>query len=187
MSEIEISNLSNNSFANYQREYSKLCERFKEVQDKQGAIGSIWDGVKNITGVGTSEVKCATMLEKFKNGDISFEEAAKYIEKYDVKQNDSTDLISNILTGVASIAATTVAGLMGGPILPILALGAGVGALTKTGLKFLDRATNNVKNDEYEAKLIAKDVISGAVTGATSAVPSGIAKGISTGNKALAI
>ena len=187
MSETTITNLTNKSPAHFRREYAELCQQFQNVKDKQGAVGSLWDGVKSITGVGVSESKCSSMLEKFKNGEISFEQAANYIEKYDSKQTDTTDLIANIVTGVAAIATTTIAGIMGGPILPILALGAGTGAIFKTAFKFVDRATNGVQNDEYNAKLIAKDVISGAVTGAASAVPSGIAQGVKTGSRALAI
>ena len=182
-----VSGLTNKSVAEYKKAYAELSNLFEDVKDKQGAIGSLWDDVKGITGVGVSEEKCASMLEKFKNGEINFEQAASYIEKYDTKQNDTTDLIANILTGVASISATTIAGVMGGPLLPILALGAGVGAITKACIKFFDRATNKVQNDEFDAKLIAKDVVTGAVTGATSAVPSGVAQGIKTGSKALAI
>ena len=187
MDEIGLTGLTNKPLAVSQNEYAQLSAHLQDVKDKQGAIGSLWDDVKGITGVGLSEEKCDSVLEQFKSGKISFEEAADCIEKYDSKQNNSTDLTANILTGTASIAATTIAGVMGGPLLPIIALGAGVGAVAKTGLKFLDRATNKVENDEFDAKLIAKDVISGAVTGATSAVPSGVAKGIKEGSKALAI
>ena len=187
MSELTVSNLTDNSYAEYKHGYAELSERFQSVKDKQGAIGSLWDSVKGITGVGISEEKCTSMLEKFKNGEITFEQAANYIDRYDTKQNDTTDLIANIVTGVAAIAATTVAGVMGGPLLPILAIGAGVGAAVKTGFKFFDRATNNVQNDEYDAKLVIKDVITGAVTGAASAAPSGIKSAIAKGDRALAI
>ena len=187
MDDMVISQSANNLNAHYSKEYNALVNYYQNAKDKQGAIGDLWNGIKDLTGVGISENKCDSMLEKYKNGQINFEEAVKYIEKFDKKQNDSTDLIANILTGTASIATTTIMGVMGGPLLPILALGAGVGAVTKTALKLFDRATNDVKNDEFDVKTITKDVISGAVTGATSAVPSGIAQGIKTGNKALAI
>ena len=187
MSGMGVTKPTNNNYAEYKREYAELNERFEDVKDKQGAIGSLWDSVKGITGVGVSEEKCSSMLEKFKNGEVNFEQAADYIEKYDVKQKDTTDLIANILTGVSAIATTTIAGVMGGPILPVIALGAGVGAATKTVIKLFDRATNKVENDEFDAKTIAKDIISGALTGATSAVPSGVAKGIKAGSKAMAV
>jgi len=167
--------------------YNELRSHFEDIQDKQGAIGSLWNDVKGITGIGTSEKKCDSMLEKYRNGEISFEQAANYVDSFDKKQSDTTDLIANIVTGVAAIATTTLAGVMGGPLLPILAIGAGVGAVTKTGFKLFDRATNKVKNDEFEAKTMIKDFVSGAVTGAASAVPSGISKGIKDGNKILAV
>lgn len=202
MAEIELSSLSgsplvyengyyrpasNSEYLEYKKEYAELEAKLNDVQDKQGVCGSIWNDVKEVTGLGTSQSKCETMLEKFKNGEINFEEAAEYIEKFDKKQDNMLDLTSNILTGVAAIAATTIAGVMGGPLLPIIGIGAGVGAVVKAGLKFFDRATNNVVNDEYDAKLIAKDIVTGAVTGATSAVPSGVSAGIKQGSKALAI
>ena len=167
MGETAITALTNNSFAEYKQEYAELNAHLQDVKDKQGAIGSLWDGVKNFTGVGVSEKKCDSMLEKFKNGEIDFEEATEYIEKYEKKQSDTTDLIVNILTGTASIAATIAMGCVGAPL---LAVGAGIGALAKTGLKFVDRATNKVENDEFDSKLVAKDILSGAVTGAVSAV-----------------
>ena len=187
MSGMEVKNPTSNSYSDYKNKYAELNNYFQNVKDKQGAIGTLWNDIKGITGIGASEEKCSGMLEKFKNGEINFEQAADYIEKYDTKQKDSTDLIANILTGVSAIAATTIAGVMGGPLLPILGLGAGVGAVAKAAIKFFDRATNKVQNDAFDAKQIAKDVISGAVTGATSAVPSGVAKGIKAGSKALAV
>ena len=54
-------------------------------------------------------------------------------------------------------------------------------------MKVADRATNNIKDDEFDSKTIAKDVISGAVTGMTSAVSSGIGAGIKTGKIMLSI
>ena len=100
------------------------------------------------------------MLEKYKNGQISLEEAMEYIEDFEKKQENAVNLISNIATGIGSIALATTA-VAGGPIGWGLALakGAPIGAAIKTGLKTLDRATNNVEGDELDGKELIKDAI----------------------------
>ena len=164
-----------------------LTSKLEEVNDKQGFLGSIWNGFKEITGAGVSKSDCENMVEKYKKGEISFDEAINYIEKFGKKQSTMSDLGANIITGVASIATATA--LMGSAALWALAFLAGspVGAVVKTGVKLLDRATNNVKNDALDGKQMLKDAISGAVTGTTSAVSSGVGLGIKAGKFGLAV
>lgn len=164
-----------------------LDAKFAEVKNKQGFIGNIWNDIKEITGAGLSESDCESMLEKYKKGEISFDEALSYIEKYDKKQDNMTDLGANIATGIGAIAAATC--LASGPVgwAAALLFGAPVGAILKTGIKLLDRATNKVKGDEFDAKQMTKDAISGAVTGMTSAVSSGVGAGIKAGSLKLAV
>lgn len=164
-----------------------LKQKFQEVKDKQGVLGSVWNDIKEITGCGFSEKDCKSMLDKYNRGEISFDEAVEYINKYDKKQNNMSDLGANIITGIASIAAATCA--ISGPIgwAAALLVGAPVGAAVKAGVKILDRYTNKVKGDEFDKKQITKDVISGAVTGMTSAVSSGVGAGIKAGSFKLAV
>ena len=164
-----------------------LETKFQEVKDKQGFLGSVWNDVKESTGLGVSSVDCRSMLDKYRNGEVSFDEALEYINSFDNKQSNMSELGANIITGVASIAAATA--LFGSAPLWALAfaVGAPVGALVKTGVKILDRATNNVKDDEFNAKQILKDAISGAVTGTASAVSSGVGAGIKAGSLKLAV
>lgn len=168
-----------------------LDAKLAEVKDKQGFLGSIWNGFKELTGVGQSGSDCENMAERYKKGEVSFDEAVEYIAKYDKKQKNMSDLGANIVTGVAAIATATklAAVLTSGPIgwVSALVFGAPVGAIVKAGVKLLDRATNNVKNDEFDAKQITKDVISGAITGTTSAVSSGVGVGIKAGKFGLAV
>lgn len=164
-----------------------LKSRFAEINDKQGVLGSIWNGVKEITNSGVSKSDCENILEKYNKGEISFDKALEYINNYDKKQNNATELEANIVTGIASIAFATC--MATGPIGwgAALLFGAPVGALVKAGIKIFDRATNKVKNDEFDTKQITKDMISGAVTGAASAVSSGVGAGIKAGKLSLSV
>ena len=165
-----------------------LNERLSQVKDEQGLLGNIWNGIKEITNLGQSASDCDSMLEKFNSGEVSFEEAVQYIDSFDNKQDNMSGLLSNVLTGVGTIA-TTVLAVGTGPVGWGLALlkGAPVGAAIKTGINLLDRATNNVQGDEFDVKEIAKDAISGAMTGATSAVSSGVGAGIKAGKAGISI
>ncbi|MBQ2983924.1 MAG: hypothetical protein IJD57_03925 [Candidatus Gastranaerophilales bacterium] len=165
-----------------------LEEKLQEVKDEQGFIGKMWNGFKEFTNLGQSSSDCDSMLEKYKNGQISFEEAVKYIDEFDKKQNSMTNLFANIATGTGAIALATVA-VASGPIGwgAAFMYGAPIGAALKTGIKAADRATNNVEGDALNAKSMAKDAISGAITGATSAVSSGIMAGVKEGKLALSL
>ncbi len=159
-----------------------LEQRLEEIEDKQGFLGQFCNGVKEFTNLGVSASDCESMLEDFKKGKITFEEAVNYIEKYENKQDNMTGLLSNVLTGIGAITAT-IAAMGTGPIGwgVAIAQGAPIGAFLKTSINTLDRATNDIKGDTLSAKTIAKDVISGAMTGATSAVSSGVGIGIRSG------
>ncbi len=158
-----------------------LENKLEQVKGEQGIFGKTWNGIKEISGLGTSEKKCETMLEKYEDGEVSFDEAMEYLNKFESKQENTTELAKNILTGVGAIAvATTTAGTGLGFVAAAQA-GAPIGAAIKTTLGVADRATNDVKDDALNAKNIAKDTISGAITGMTSAVSSGVGKGIVNG------
>lgn len=165
-----------------------LEEKFEEIQDKQGMFGKFWNGVKEITTLGQSSSDCESMLEKYKNGEVSFAEAVEYLEEYEKKQDTMTNLQANILTGIGGIAVATTAAAAG-PIGWGLAIAAGapIGAVLKTGLKTIDRATNDVQGDEFDVKQMGKDAISGALTGVTSAVSSGVGLGITKANLGLSL
>lgn len=159
-----------------------------EAKSEQGFIGKAWNGVKETFDAGLSESDCDDIIKQYNHGEVTFEEAINTINDYHEKQSSMTDLFANIATGIASIALVTAA-VSAGPIgwVTALALGAPIGAAVKTGLKIADRATNNIKDDEFDSKAITKDVISGAVTGMTSAVSSGIGAGIKAGKLGLSI
>ena len=166
----------------------ELEDKLKQIQDEQGFLGKSWNGFKEITGLGVSNSDCEKLLDKYNNGEISFEEAVQYIEDFKSKQETMSELGANILTGIGAIAFATTA-LAAGPIgwIAAIAKGAPIGAALKAGIKTLDRASNNVEGDTLDAKQITKDAISGALTGTTSAVSSGVGAGIKAGKIGLSI
>lgn len=183
---VEAVNLATTNISRSQG--SKALEnRFAEINAKQGVLGSIWNGFKETTGTGVSKSDCEKMIEKYNIGAVSFDEAIEYINSFEAKQDEMSDLQANILTGVGAIALATCA--VAGPIGWVAALtyGAPIGALLKTGIKLLDRASNKVQGDELDGKQMTKDVISGAITGMTSAVWSGVGEGIKAGKIALSV
>ena len=42
-----------------------LAARFKEIDDKQGFLGSIWNNIKEATNTGVSKSDCQNMLLKY--------------------------------------------------------------------------------------------------------------------------
>ena len=175
-----------------------LEQKLQSVEDEQGFLGQFWNGVKEFTTLGVSTSDCDDMLDKYRKGEISFEEAANYIDEFGEKQENMSGLLSNILTGAGSIAIATaavasggwaalglkgVAGLAAKTISwgSAFAFGAPAGAILKTSINTLDRATNDIEGDALDGKQMAKDAISGALTGATSAVSSGMGATIKAG------
>lgn len=172
--------------ANYESAY--LEEKLQKAKDEQGFLGNIWNGVKEFTNLGQSASDCDYMLDKYNAGKISFEEAVAYIEEFENKQENMTNLFSNILTGTGSIAATVMA-LGTGPVgwAAAIAAGAPAGAILKTAIKTADRATNGIEGDALDANEMLKDALSGALTGATSAVSSGVGAGIKAGKIGISV
>ena len=157
-----------------------LNKTWSQIQAKQGFIGKTWNGIKEITNLGQSASDCESMLQKYKNHEISIDEAMEYIESFDKKQTEATNLITNILTGIAAIALSTSVLGVGTKIkwLKAIKYGAPIGAAVKAFLKGTDRATNNIEGDALDGKNILKDTLSGAVTGTVSAVSSGVYAGV---------
>ena len=157
---------------NSDKNVEELYAQLSEVEDKQGAIMNAWNGVKEFTNIGTSVEKCDEAIEKYKNGEITFEEAAAEIDNFDAKQDSSLNLFSNIATSFTALAAGAAVVATGGAAAPVVA-GALAGAATKVTVKAADRATNDVEGDTLDAKQIAKDALSGALTGGTAVATAG--------------
>lgn len=159
-----------------------LEEQLEEVEDKQGFLGKAWNGLKNLTGIGSSSEKCEQAIEDFKNGKISYEEASSTISGFESKQDNATGIIANVATGFAAVGVAASAVATGGLSLGVVAAAAGTGAAVKTGIKTAERATNNIEGDALDGKQIVKDAVTGAVDGAVSVATMGIGAA-STGAK----
>ncbi len=178
VNDADTSIFSANAFSqDNDEDVAALYAQLSEVEAQQGVFSNAWNDVKEKTGIGTSVDKCDEAIQKYKNGEITFEEASATIDEFAEKQDSSLNLFSNIATSavaIASIAAVTV--LTGGiGTAAAIGIGAGTGALTKTGFKFADRATNEVENDALDAKQMAQDTLSGALTGGLAAYTMGTA------------
>ena len=150
-----------------------LEEQLAATQAEQGFLMKGWDKLKCAVNLGSSSEKCDEAIEKYKNGEMTFDEAMAEIEKFDKKQSNSLDLFSNIITGVGAVLAATAAAAAvvgtGGAAAVVMAAGAaagaGAGAVAKPLVKVADKATNDVEND-ITGKSVAKDALSGAISGA---------------------
>lgn len=158
-----------------------LKSELENITQKNGGILDTWNKIKEKTGLGLSKAKCEDAIEQYKAGEITYDEALEKIEKFGEKQDNSLNLFANIAVSALSIAAATVTTVLtGGAATPLLvaAVGAGVGAVTKAGIKTVDRATNEIKGDALDGKQIAKDALTGAVTGALAAKTMGNGKAV---------
>ena len=170
-----------NSNKDKESQINELKSQLETVKDEQGIIGSMWNGIKCLTNLGSSSEKCEDAIENFEKGEISYEEAQEIISKFSDKQKNSVNMISNIATGVTTALVIGSAVATGGLSLGVIGVAAGAGALVKTGLKFTDRATNKVQGDAVDGKQIIKDSLSGAVEGAATAITAGIGNVAVTG------
>lgn len=185
---INATSINNSISSNTLNKSVYLKKKLEEVDNSQGLLGNLWNGVKEFTNCGLSKSDCEGMLDKFNKGEISFDEALEIINEFESKQENATGLFTNILTGIGGIAIATTAAASG-PVgwAMAFAKGAPIGAAIKTGIGVIDRATNKIDNDELDFKTMAKDAISGAMTGATSAVSSGIGGAIRKGNFGMSV
>ena len=162
--------------------------QLNEIKANNGVIAEGLDDFKNFIKIGVSSDDCDKAIEQYKEGKISFEQAEAKINEYKTKQDNNLNLFSNIATGTAAILAGTAVIATGG--LAAIGIGALTGAVTKAGLKTVDRATNKVEGDALDGKQIAKDALSGAVTGGIGVATAGTAgnpfnNGFSLGGKTL--
>ena len=166
-----------NNYGSVEENALFLEEQLKSIQDENGAILDGWDKFKCALNIGKNSEDCEEYIEKYKKGEISFEEALEGINTFKTKQDSSLNLFANITTSIVAIGAVAAATfLTGGTALPLLAtigIGAAAGGVTKAAFKLSDRATNEVKGDAANAKEIAKDALSGAVTGGIAAATAG--------------
>jgi len=157
----------------------ELKDQLKETKGKQGIIGKVWDGFKNLTGIGAGSNKAQKAIEKFEKGEITQEEAQKAVQKYQRGQEQAVDFVADVATGIISVAAVAAAGVTGGAS---LLLATGVGAVVKPAIKGIDAISGG---REYSAKDFVKDVGTGAINGVLGIATAGIGKFAASGAKSV--
>ena len=163
-----------NSTQNEITDVEALYAELQEIEEEQGFFQKGFNDIKEKINIGTSNERCEDKIEKFEQGEITFEEAEAELAKYKSKQDSGLNVFANIACSIAAIAAATAAIVAtGGAVVPLVLAGAGAGAVTKTAVKTVERATNEVKDDEFDSKKITKDILSGAVTGSIAAYTMG--------------
>lgn len=160
-----------NQCENTQEQIESLKDEYDSAIEEQGILGKLWNGFKNLTGLGLGSDDVENKIEQYENGEITYEEALNSVENFKEKQKGAVNIIANTATGLATAGFAITTGGIGA-----LAIGAAVGGLTKAGLKTLDRATNEVEGDALDAKEILKDSATGAVDGLVSAATAGMVK-----------
>ena len=149
-----------------------LKEEFETIKNQQGTIGNLWDGFKNLTGIGDSSDKVEKALDKFEKGEITKDEAQKVLEEYSKGQEMCVDVAADVISGIAAIGAFALAVPTGGTSLAAgLAISTAVGAGLKTGIKCADAKLNG---REYNLKNAAYDSVTGGVNGVLAPVTNGL-------------
>ena len=80
-----------------QPEYT-LTDVFKYEHKKNGLVERAYNGVKNLTGLGTGSKKVKAVIAKAEKGEISEEEAQKTIDKYRKSQANSAQAFGDVLS-----------------------------------------------------------------------------------------
>lgn len=148
----------------------------ENTKNEQGTIGKFFDGIKGFTGLGLSSKKCQKLIDAAKMGQLPVDTAYDKVSRFSIKQKTAVNAFSGILASALAIFAASKGSQKGINVKNLLAA-AGVGASVKAGIKTFDRATNNVKSDALDAKLIVKDGLSGAINGSATYALTGINKG----------
>lgn len=159
----------------------ELKTQLDETRKKQGFIGKIWDGFKNVTGLGAGSNKAEKAIEKFEKGEISEEEALKAVEKYQQGQKQAIDFVADMATGIISVAGVALAIPTGGASLAVTIPAAmAIGAVAKPAIKGLDALSGG---REYSLKEGLKDAAMGAVNGGLGILTAGVGKAVTSGAK----
>lgn len=159
----------------------QLEKQLKETESHNGLIGGLWDGFKNLTGIGAGSDKAQKKIEEFKSGKIKIEEVKKAVEDYKNGQKQSVDMVADIGSGIAAFAAFSVCtglGIVAAPFtagasLGLVAAGIAVagaaGAASKVAIKGADALVGGRKYDSA-----GYDLATGGVNGLFAPITAGI-------------
>ena len=176
--------------SNFESQLEELQSDFNKTKNEKGWISGLWDGFKNLTGIGAGSNKTQEQIDKmknaisdFKNGKIDFTQAYKNItdneltdeelQKYtngEVKPKalESVEKYSEGQKMSADIVGDIVSGIAA---VGAVAAGIGIGAAVGAGVKTAVKASDCIGNDkEYSLKDAGYDAITGSINGALAPV-----------------
>lgn len=174
-----------------QDEINKAKNELEKVKNKEIDIKEAY---KNITGKEPTDDE----IEQLLNGEISLKDISKAgesLNNYQEGQKMSTDVVADIVSGIASVgvvafgtalgvcAAPFTAGASLGAIGAGVALAAGTGAAVKSAIKASDCIGNE---KQYSGKDALYDVMTGSFNGAMGPISNGAGGAIGTGIMKLA-
>lgn len=158
---------------------TKACENlyneFLKIKNKQGCIGKLWDGFKNLLHLKNSSNNVENTLKQAKNSKDAFVEAAKKLDAYKEGQKMCVDVAGDIISGIVAVGAAALAPVTGGTSLFVAA---GAGAMTKTAIKASDSA---IAGRDYKLDDLGYDLITGSINGAIAPLSNAIGGAAGTG------
>ena len=84
---------------------TSLKQDLEKTKSEQGILGKLWDGFKNLTGIGASSSKAEQAIEDYENGLITAEEMQKAVDGYKEGQKMAVDVVADMASGMISIVA----------------------------------------------------------------------------------
>ncbi|MDO5437531.1 MAG: hypothetical protein Q4F80_04975, partial [bacterium] len=132
----------------------------------QGIFAKGIDAVKSVFSSNGTSKGVEEAIEKYENGQISYNEALNTIAKFEQKQKTSSDAAANLISGAASLFAGIAASNKGSSSAKSIAISALAGALSKGLTKLVERSTNGITGDALSVKDLTKDLTTGALNGA---------------------
>ncbi len=149
---------------------TSLRQDLEKTKSEQGILGKLWDGFKNLTGIGAGSSKAQQAIEDYENGLITAEEMQKAVDGYKEGQKMAVDVVADIASGMLSIVVFGAATALMGPVGALLVAGA-TGAISKVGIKAGDAALGG---REYSGKDLLYDGVTGGINGLLGPITNGI-------------
>ena len=149
---------------------TSLKQDLEKTKSEQGILGKLWDGFKNLTGIGAGSSKAQQAIEDYENGLITAEEMQKAVDGYKEGQKMAVDVVADMASGMISIIAFGATTALMGPVGALLVAG-GVGTISKVGIKAGDAA---IGGREYSGKDLLYDGVTGGINGLLGPITNGI-------------
>lgn len=150
----------------------ELYDELEQTREDQGIIGKLWDGFKNLTGLGAGSNKAEDAIKQYENGEISLEEAKEKLNGYQQGQETCVDVVGDIVSGIVAVGAFALAVPTGGTS---LIAGLGLAAAAGAGSKIAVKAGDAIMGGrEYSGKDLLYDAGTGAVNGLFAPVTNGV-------------